>query len=500
MTARAKLGPRLGARLWWGLVPLALLLWGAGALAPPILAGSAGGASTGSPDGSSGGLSAGFGPWLTSLLRPAVEFAAVIAVAVAVGAVVVLVWVESARLRRWALGWVVAAAALSAAAMVLLTADVLGVGPFDGGVTQALVPVVETLAAGQYRLVQLAALVLALPLVALGRRTPPLLAAVALLLVAAAAPSASGHTGLSGEHAVASVAVALHVAAVSAWIGGLAVVVMLLRVEPDRAPAVLPHFSVLALACVIVAAETGLLASDLLVGSVTDLLGSTYGSVVLAKVTLLAWLVLLGYQQRRRAVDLLPHRSVPQVVAVIAAVELVVMGAAVAAGVALSRIGPPVVAGSGFAPLAVVMLAVGMPMLAVAVRPGGFGWGRSLPEVAAIVLLLAIVEVGGVGLLRTLFGTLGLAVELALLVFCGWLAVSSVADRRAVVVLAVGLPCALAAATALSHRFDGTRMTVVAIVCAEVFLGLWWRRLRRAEPTSEGDSPGMPAVAEEVPA
>mgnify|MGYP007099124526 CR=1 FL=1 len=72
----------------------------------------------------------------------------------------------------------------------------------------------------------------------------------------------------------------------------------------------------------IVVAESGLLATSLNDNTLGDLLGSTYGSIVLTKTVLLAFLIRLGWLQRRRGVDRLPSASVPGTVARIAGIGL----------------------------------------------------------------------------------------------------------------------------------------------------------------------------------
>lgn len=462
-------GLRLGARLWWGAVPLVLLLWGTGALLVATLPGL--------PEP---GL-------LASVAAPAVGFARDVALAVTAGAVVVRVLVDAPRAGRWALGWGALSLGLVALSLPALLADVTaGQDGVDLG------NLVQESAPGRALVGQGLALLIGLALVAVPRRWARVGALVAVL-VAVSLPPMSGHAGLSGPHGAAAVAIGLHAASASVWVGGLAVVSVLVLLERETAGVLLPRFSVLALVCVIVAAEAGLLSASLLLESLSDLLGTAYGSIVLAKAVLLAWLAWLGWQQRRRAIDRLPDSSVPVTVASIATVELTVMGVAIGCAVALSRIGPSPVPGSGFAPLALVALGLGIPMLVVAIRPRGWAVSDNLPEAAAVVLLVAIIEVGGVGLLTRLLGPVGLVLEGVLLVLAGWLAVS--AARRhtgGLVTLALGLPIALLLAARLADRPEGLRMAVVAVVTAESLIGAAWWLQRR---TDRGAGRALASVA-----
>ncbi|MBI1350099.1 MAG: hypothetical protein GC156_03175 [Actinomycetales bacterium] len=462
------MGWRLGSRLWWGLVPLLLLLWGAGALATSSLPGLP---ST---------------PVPTLALLPTVTFAGVAAMSIVAGCLLLSVVIDPALVRSWSLGWLAVALGLSALGLAMLAADVAAEQPLALGEDPRGLLVTADSLAGRMILLQLVALAVAGVVMVLVRSRWGRLSALALVLIAVAAPTLSGHAGLSGEHSMAAFAIGLHAAAAAAWMGGLAVLVAVLGRQPMLAPRVLPWFSMVALVLVVIVAETGLLSASLIAGSVEDVLGSTYGSLVIAKAVLLAALIALGWQQRRRAVDRLPDASVPRTVAVIAASELVVMGVALAAAVVLARIGPSAIPGQGFAPLTLVALGVAVPMLAVALRRGGQPMGRSLPEVWVVMLGVVVVEVGGVGLLRELLGPLGLALEVALLLGVGWLAVGACrGSRSAVVMLAIVLPVALGAASMLSDRPDSVRMTIVAALAAESLVVLWWRAFPSVPPAPD---------------
>jgi len=469
-------GAAIGSRLWWGLLPLAVLLWGTGALVAASLP----------------GLPA--TPLVTLALVPGLDFVRDVAVAIAAGAIAMRPLTRATVLRPWAAGWAVAAAGLAALALVALRADLLASEVLRGDGTLSLGELASGTLAGRALALQSGCLLVAAGVAWVGDGRVARWSALVLVLVAAAAPGFAGHAGLSGEHAAAAVAIGLHAAAASVWVGGLAVVCALVLRQADRAAEVIPRFSGLALACVIVVAETGLLIASLTAGTLIDLLGTAYGSIVLAKAAMLAWLVLLGWQQRRRVVDRLVGATDPSAVTVrtmaaLGGIELVVMGSALAAAAVLARIGPPSIPGGGFAPLTLVVLGVAVPMLIVTVRPRGWRVTDSLPEVAAVLLLIVIVEVGGVGLLRALAGPLGLALEIALLVGVGWLALAA-ARGPALIVLAVGLPVAVAVATILADRPGTSRMAVVAALVAVLLVGLRWRALHADRtPGEESTAP-----------
>ena len=102
------------------------------------------------------------------------------------------------------------------------------------------------------------------------------------------------------------------------------------------------------------------------------------------------------------------------------------MGTALAASVVMVRIGPAPVVIPGVAPLTLVVAALAAPMVLVMAVPRGWRVSDALPEAAAVVMLVAVVEVGGVGLLRALLGgTVGLLLEAVILVAAGWMCVSA---------------------------------------------------------------------------
>lgn len=465
-------GGRLGSRLWWGFVPLAALLWGVGALGSAALPGLT------------------QSPLLTQVAVPGAAYARDVALALTAGAVVIALLGGGARLRRWALGWAVVALALAVIAVMTLQADIraeqIGLDNSD------LALILRETAVGQAMLLQVGCIAVTALLVAVSmidtrepRRERGLLALALLgVAIAIAAPPVAGHAGVTNEHVVAGVSTGVHAVAVSLWIGGLAVVSVACLMGPDRAPVVLPRFSLLALLCVLVAAETGLLTATLVVGALGDLLGSSYGGLVVAKGVLLAWLIRFGWLQRRRAIDHLPERSVPQTVATIAGVELLLMATALAASVVLVRLGPPPIPSTGFAPLSLVTLGIAAPMLALRIRPRGWRISDALPEAAMVVFLLVVIEVGGVGLMRTALGPFGLLVELALLVSAGWCALSSARQSRIALGLGVvGLPVALTVNVWLGDVVPW-RMSVIAAVLGIGLLMLWWRLERRTQATT----------------
>lgn len=130
-------------------------------------------------------------------------------------------------------------------------------------------------------------------------------------------PALAGHPSTEGPRGLFFPADVLHVLAASVWVGGVACLLLALPAAtrslpgPRRAEmlvAVLARFSPLALASVAAIALTGALQAYLDVRSLSGLLDSTYGALVLAKTGLLAILIVLGRLHRARLIPALRGR------------------------------------------------------------------------------------------------------------------------------------------------------------------------------------------------
>lgn len=137
------------------------------------------------------------------------------------------------------------------------------------------------------------------------------LAAVMAIPVAALilAPGLSGHASTQSPTALLLPADAIHLAAMSVWLGGLVALLFAvpagtrLLPPPSRSPIIsgcLERFSPLALASVLALALTGTVQAIVEVGSFPALVDTGFGRAVLAKILLLAVLVGLGWSNRNR--------------------------------------------------------------------------------------------------------------------------------------------------------------------------------------------------------
>ncbi|MEV7869052.1 cytochrome c oxidase assembly protein [Streptomyces sp. NPDC088124] len=192
-----------------------------------------------------------------------------------------------------------------------------------------------------------------------------LVAAVGALLP----PAFTGHSSAAPDHDTAVAALALHLAGVALWAGGLlSVLVVAVRRDPAAAVAA-RRFSVLAGWALLTVGASGLLSAAVRLPSPGALLTDPYGVLVLAKAVALAALGWCGWLHRRRTLGRLDAGGAGPFVR-LAAGELLLMAAATGLAVGLSRTPTPG-GGSGDAPYSAAreLLGYGMPA-----PLGGFPW------------------------------------------------------------------------------------------------------------------------------
>ena len=188
--------------------------------------------------------------------------------------------------------------------------------------------------------------------VELARTLLALLAAWALLLVrreglalsiailAILAGSATGHSAaIHPEWGIPSRA--LHLFAVAAWLGGLLWLVVLDRADAPAAIAEAQRVSSLALAAVIVVTFTGVVQTRLFLSVWGDLVRSSYGLIVLAKVAGVGVLVLFGAYHRFRVLPRLADAAVAEGFPVSLRREIAMISLLVLLGGLLAHLSPP---------------------------------------------------------------------------------------------------------------------------------------------------------------
>ncbi|WUH96577.1 bifunctional copper resistance protein CopD/cytochrome c oxidase assembly protein [Spirillospora sp. NBC_00431] len=235
-----------------------------------------------------------------------------------------------------AAGWATAAAAT----LVFTVADVLG-QPVEQIITGSeLSSYVGSLPQGTaLMIVVLLAVVVAL----LARTTTTPAAAFGLLALAGIgllpAPL-TGHSASAANHTVATTGVALHVAAVAPWVGGLAVVGVHALLRRDRLPVMADRFSRMALWCYVVVGASGLVNVISRLPDPAELVETDYGRLALGKIALFCALGWFGWWHRNRTLPAVAEGR-PWSFARLASVEAAVMAATMGLAVALARTAPP---------------------------------------------------------------------------------------------------------------------------------------------------------------
>jgi len=155
----------------------------------------------------------------------------------------------------------------------------------------------------------------------------PLVAALLGLVT----PAVTGHAGTHPDHQLAIMSIGVHVVGAALWVGGLAVVLVLVARHRALLDPVLPRFSRLAGWCLGAVTLTGLLTAVIRLGTWDAVVTTRYGVLVLVKIACLALLGLLGGITRRR----LAAGRTP--VLRWAGVEVAVMAATLGVAAALSQ-------------------------------------------------------------------------------------------------------------------------------------------------------------------
>lgn len=126
---------------------------------------------------------------------------------------------------------------------------------------------------------------------------------IGLATALAATWAAADHSGTGRQVALALPADILHLLAMAAWIGGLAmltaVVLRSTELSDGERTTAVNRFSTLAFCCVAVLAATGVYEGWRQVGTLSALTGTSYGRILLVKVSCFAAVIALGWYARR---------------------------------------------------------------------------------------------------------------------------------------------------------------------------------------------------------
>lgn len=173
--------------------------------------------------------------------------------------------------------------------------------------------------------------------------------ALLVALVGMLPPAFSGHSSAAGNHDTAVTSLALHLAGVAVWVGGLVfVLVAAARRESDAATAA-GRFSPLAGWALIAVAASGIVNAAVRLPSAGEVFTSRYGLMVLAKTVALAMLGGIGWWHRRRTLPALDDGRRRAFVR-LAAGELLLIAAAMGLAVGLARTPAPGVGNAELSP------------------------------------------------------------------------------------------------------------------------------------------------------
>ena len=440
-------------------------------------------------------------PWQTLWSLPLDRWLRDVAAAIVLGFIVVgalLLPRVDQRLVRLAslaaLAWLVALLAQ----VPLTVSELLGRPLTDSLEPQIVLSLLTQTQLGQILVAQivLVAFVALLAWVILGRVTGAIV--FGLAATAAGLTGLMGHSGLHSGHTSASISLAVHLLAVGVWVGGLIAVCSHVARHPDDAALAIRRFSTLALVCVIVLAESGLLNASLRVDGVASLITTPYGTLILAKATLLAALIVFGWRQRRYVVPTGDSTSLVR----FAGYEVLLMGIALGISVALSRTAPPAgaIPGDRITAGALATLALALPLViawAGAARQGRLSRLTSAyPEPFAVALAVVTYVVAAVvpsGLLG--IGVAAVLASLALVAVGYAFAVAALGPRGlpALLLAAVLWPAALWLASRSDPVETGTQVALAGAAGLACFAVLFFVR-RRARV-----APAIESAREEVP-
>ncbi|WP_395105892.1 cytochrome c oxidase assembly protein [Actinomadura sp. SCN-SB] len=283
--------------------------------------------------------------WGLPVVRLVLDGLAVLTVG-AVLAAAVLVPLDGGRLapaaarHLRAAAWLSSGWALAAAATLALTlSDVLGEPLGRVLTTGSALQQIRDLPQGT-ALALVVVLTLALAVLTWTRRTPGgALGALALAGVALLPPPLTGHSAAATNHGAAVTSLAMHVVGVAFWVGGLAVLVAHAARRGPRIEVMCERFGRMAPWCFVAVGLSGIANLATRTPSVADLVTGDYGRLAIAKGVAFAVLGWFGWWHRRRTLPAVAAGSVYGF-ARLAAVETVVMAAAMGLAVALSRTAP----------------------------------------------------------------------------------------------------------------------------------------------------------------
>jgi cytochrome c oxidase assembly factor CtaG len=273
--------------------------------------------------------------WLVAFLRGASDLLAGLALGLLIYVVFVMTddggsLTEVARRRiRWVRRGLILWAFLVVVRIVIGLAEELGVSLAEAFDSTYIRSYLTQTSVGRYLVAQLIFLGIAVSLTTGIARWSRAFFTLLAVAFGAMMPVLTGHAAGSGNHSLALGSIALHVWAVSAWLG----VLIGLWLDRSRHHVVSARASRIALIAAITVVTSGVVNGAVRLSSLSDL-GSGYGRVLLLKTALFLVIVFLGARIRRSGLAIGAMRRV-------VAVESILMVFTIGVGAALSRIQTP---------------------------------------------------------------------------------------------------------------------------------------------------------------
>ncbi|MPZ61908.1 MAG: copper resistance protein CopD, partial [Propionibacteriales bacterium] len=200
-----------------------------------------------------------------------------------------------------ALVWAAAAAAVG----LLTLSELLGVPLLEAVSGQSLLTYTQSMGQGQ---AYASVFVLALAIVPAAQLTISRGGAIGVLFLAVGTfvpPALAGHAGTGDYHHSAQVSLLVHGVAISLWVGGLIALSWYAAQRGGELARLVRGYSSVALGCFVLVAASGVLNGWVRISSLTDLVTTAYGWLLLGKVAALAALGCFGARHRARTIPAL---------------------------------------------------------------------------------------------------------------------------------------------------------------------------------------------------
>lgn len=297
-------------------------------------------------------------------------------------------WLSRARIAAVVLWVATALLALATAADVLAVSMLTALGD-----PQLILSLLTQTTLGTSLALQIIVAALFASVATLPRKPTTVLVALLAPLIIIVARASTGHSGNSAWHMAAVEAWVFHIIAVSVWVGAVATAVWHLRWYADHTLQLIARLRPLATLCFITVVASGAVSAAIRVGRLSDFFATTYGRLLLVKIALVTAI----------AVVALRRRSTMNSVSSLLRRELLLMGIAITASVALARTAPPVDPDAGaLASPTPARLELGFP-LPPATSTNNLLWAVWRPEVlwGAVAIAAVTAYIMGARRLRT---------------------------------------------------------------------------------------------------